>query len=151
MKTFLSLLIWSISFICNAADNTYLCITEAAGGVRFDSKQNKFVGSAFDIQNPKKILVKKENDGKWTVKDFGSDIDSVWGKCTERKIKNSLTAISCEVMFGRFGFSLTNLRFYQTYTIPALASSSDYANDEKVRKLFDSNTPEIEVGACSKI
>ena len=105
MKIFLSLLIWSISFICNAADNTYLCITEAAGGVRFDSKQNKFVGSAFDIQNPKKILVKKENDGKWTIKDFGSDIDSVWGKCTERKIKNSLNnyAVSKGIKIKDFG------------------------------------------------
>ena len=151
MKFFLCLLICSISSICNAADNTYLCISEAAGGVRFDSIQKKFIGTAFNSQTPHKIIVKKEADEKWTVKDFGKDFDSAWGKCEEFKEKNSITAISCELIFGKFGFSITNLRFYQTYTIPALADSSNYSKNNKVKEIFDGNTPGIEVGACSKI
>ena len=137
----LLLLLTLLSSIALAAES-YICESEAIGGVKFNSQQKKFEGSAFKAGN-KNVLTYNKINKIWEWKDFGEATASSI-KCTESDF-----LIECQLFGGEINFHKKNLRFYETYTAGALSSPKD-AN-EKTKVFFEKNTPLIAVGSCAII
>lgn len=132
------------------AGETYLCITEAAGGVKFNSYKKQFEGTAFDVNTTEKILVQREDNNTWKAKDFGSKFSNYFN-CKASSEKGVATYVECKSIGGTFEISLQSLRFYSIYYVPALVDTSKYSTDKNIRELFDHNTPSISVGSCSSL
>lgn len=114
----------------------YLCITEASGGVKYDSVTKKYSGTAFS--NDSKYIIKKEED-QWTFSTFGKETTIAFCKEAVYGEKPSL-GVGCDVWGGDFYFNFEGLRFYKTYD---LLRYTFYDSED--------STPMIEVGFCSKI
>ena len=117
--------------IANAQEG-YLCISEAAGGVSFEKNSQKWRGTAFKTDN-KKILINKKNN-KWMMKEFDSQFES---DCTS---PNEYGYMFCDKILGEFKFNIKNRRYISTY----IAGYIDGLNN-------NDNTPSIEIGVCSKL
>lgn len=132
------------------AGENYLCVTEASGGVKYNGLKGKYEGLGFDTTtNLEKIVVKKVENTKWRIENFGSSIDNSI-KCDTFNDSKKTISLSCDLIFGHFGINFDNLRFYITYLIPALTDPSKYSESKKIRDFLDQNTPYIAVGSCSK-
>jgi hypothetical protein len=117
--------------IANAQEG-YLCISEASGGVSFEKTQKKWQGSVFRNKNDKILIVKKNN--RWTMKGFDSTFES---DCTQ---PNDYGIMSCNKIFGEFNFNTKNRRYISTY----IAGYIDGVDN-------NDNTPHIEIGICTKL
>ncbi len=117
--------------IANAQEG-YLCVSEAAGGVSFDKNSQKWRGTVFRNDN-KKILISKKND-KWIVKEFDNSFE------TECEPPNEYGYMFCNKIFGELKFNTKNKRYISTYL-------SGYIDG----KDNNDNTPAIEIGICSKL
>jgi hypothetical protein len=129
---------------------SYLCIAEAAGGVLYNQSTDKFNGTSFSTDS--KYIVKKENNSKennsWIINDFGGDFDlTLLEGCSDSRLndrKQSWDFLSCKTTGGRMQIDITNLKFIKTYTI-------GYQGKALLEKGIYVDTPNIEVGSCSKI
>ncbi len=114
-----------------SAQDVYLCVGDAAGGVSFDGNSQKWKGAA--LRTSSKILVNKKNN-KWTMKEFDSSLEN---ECTQ---PNEYGVMSCNKIFGEFHFSTKTRRYISTY----IAGYIDGRNN-------NDNTPYVEIGVCSKL
>lgn len=133
-KTLLLLTVATISYITSsqvsASDNqTYFCVSEAAGGLMFNPTLKAWTGTNFKPQT--KWLVKIES-GFAKVKQFDDSDYISCGKLSEYGV------VSCNIFFGGFIFNNKTLRFQSTYLIGYVGGED--SND---------NTPHIEAGSCS--
>jgi len=141
MKKFLLLLqlFSSMSF----AAESYICETEAAGGVKFNFQQKKYEGMAFK-EGGKSLLTFNKAIKIWEWKDFGDKNPKSYGGCKEAD-----GFIECKIIGGEMQFSINTLRFYETYILPATMSTKNI--DKDAHKLLEGNTPSIKVGSCAVI
>lgn len=114
------------------AQEGYLCVSEAAGGVSYDSSTKKWRGTVFRNDEEKFLIIKKEN--KWAMKEFGKSFES---ECTQ---PNEFGVMSCNKILGDFNFSTKTRRYLSTY----IAGYIDGSNNNE-------NTPNIQIGICSKL
>ena len=81
-----------LAFSGSAFAETYLCIAEAGAGVSANESNTKFDAQVYDVSVFKFIL--SNSDGKWIVKDFGSE--QIWLTCESaficRTLPNSPTS-----------------------------------------------------------
>lgn len=124
----------SILFLsCSAvAQEQYLCVSHAAGGVRYDSAAKNWVSTKFKNDDSKYLVIQKNN--KWIMKIFGKNYENECGSMSEYGI------LRCEPFFGEFVFNKKTKRYLKTY-IAGFIDGSD-GND---------NTPLVEVGYCSPL
>ncbi len=113
------------------AQEIYLCVSEATGGVSFDRNSQKWQGTA--LRNNNKILINKKNN-KWTMKGFDSSLEN---ECTQ---PNEYGVMSCNKILGEFNFNIKTRRYISTYVAGYIDGSNN--ND---------NTPAVEIGVCSKL
>ena len=129
-----SILIFIAIFLSNAANaqESYLCVSEASGGVSYDSSTQKWRGAVFRNDEKKFLITKKDN--KWTMKEFGKSFET---DCTQ---PNEFGVMSCNKILGDFNFSTKTRRYLSTY----IAGYIDGSNNNE-------NTPNIQIGICSKL
>lgn len=114
------------------AQDSYLCVSEAIGGIAYDSSTRKWEGTKFKNKNEKIILVKK--NGVWKLKDFGSTFENDCGKM------NEFGTFRCDILFGEFLFNSKTKRFLKSYLV-GYVSGEDNNND----------TPAVMAGTCSPL
>lgn len=130
--------VFAIIFVALAFSNIayaqegYLCVSEAAGGVSYNSSTKKWRGTVFRIDEEKFLIIKKDN--KWTMKEFGKSFEA---ECTQ---PNEFGVMSCNKLLGDFNFSTKTRRYLSTY----IAGYIDGSNN-------NDNTPNIQIGVCSKL
>ena len=117
--------------IVNAQEG-YLCVSEAAGGVSFDQTQKKWKGTTFRNSNEKILIYKKNN--QWTMKKFASTVEN---KCTS---PNEYGFMFCDIFGGELKLSIKSGRYMSTYIVGYIDGKD---NDE--------NTPHIEIGVCTAL
>jgi hypothetical protein len=130
-KIFFTILVIFYSNTLNAQES-YLCISEAIGGVAYDSSLNKWDGTKFSNNNHK-IILKKKN-GSWKYADFGNNFEESCDKMNEYGI------FRCNMILGEFIFNSKSKRFIKTYTAGYLSGQDN--ND---------NTPYVMIGTCSPL
>jgi hypothetical protein len=138
MKKILFLILISSNVIAES----YLCIGEAAGGVIFNENTSEASGTSFKPTG--KLLFRKEGNG-WVVTHFGQQ--EPLSECENVKSysdKNNVVALECNYPGGTVRFSFDNLRFINTY-------EAGWNGPEKYGDITFNDTPNIEVGRCSKI
>jgi len=122
-----------------AIAESYLCLTEAVGGVHYNESQKIYKGQGFS--NEYKWILKK-NGAKWEVFQHGN-VYPHSTSCTERKIEDD-NKISCEIPIAHFIMFTKKLRYvyiyYGTWTGPIELNGKTY-NDSSY----------IEVGSCTGI
>ena len=116
---------------------SYLCISEAAAGVRYFPSQKKYESERFS--NDRKIIFKKEQDN-WTVSEFGkaSDPDAA---CSVQIVGGKKVGVTCGVWGGEYILNFKALRYRYFHLIGWLPPPGGGETD----------TPLIEVGKCSSI
>lgn len=128
---------------------SYLCIAEASGGVKYNESTGKWRGVEFIADS--KYVVKKENN-KWVVNRFGSDFDLTYGQGCNGSELNDADAIwdrlFCQTIGGQMQVDVKNLRYVKSYIVGY--------QDEDLLKLdlpieLSIETPLVEVGDCSEI
>lgn len=129
-----SILIFIVIIFSNVANaqEGYLCVSEAAGGVSFDKNSQKWRSTVFRNDN-KKILINKKNN-QWTMKAFDNSFET---DCTP---PNEYGYMFCNKLFGELKFNTKNRRYISTYLFGYIDGSDN--ND---------NTPAVEIGVCSKL
>ena len=139
----------------------YLCIADAAGGVRFDEASKNWVPAKFTSGDRYILSLKAgslEDNGFneismtyfITFEPHGSNYDnfmkSCWTKSNAlRKINPFMNFapggfVSCDLVNGDLKINFENLRFLSTYTSGFV---DGYDNG--------GNTPFVQIGTCSKI
>ncbi len=128
---------------------SYLCIAEASGGVKYNKSTGKWRGVEFIADS--KYVVKKENN-KWIVNEFGKDFDLTYGQGCNGSELNDADAtwdrLFCQTVGGQMQVDVKNLRYVKSYIVGY--------QDEDLLKLnlpikLSIDTPLVEVGDCSKI
>lgn len=114
------------------AQEQYLCVSHAAGGVNYDSAVRNWTPAKFKNDDAKYLIVQKNN--KWAMKTFGNNFDFDCGSMNEYNI------LRCEPFYGEFIFNKKTKRYMKTYTAGFIDGRD---NNE--------NTPLIEVGYCSPL
>lgn len=114
------------------AQDSYLCISEAMGGVAYDSSTRKWEGTKFKNSNEKIILIKK--NGVWKLKNFGSTFEKDCGKM------NEFGTFRCNILFGEFLFNSKTKRFLKSFV-------AGYVDGED----NNDNTPAVMAGTCSPL
>lgn len=134
MKKFILITIFLASSVStqSKAQESYLCISEAIGGVSYDANKKRWEGTKFTNSNEKSLLTKK--NGTWKYKDFGSSAESDCGKF------NDFGAIRCNILFGEFIFNFKTKRFTKSYLV-------GYVNGDDNNE----NTPAVMIGSCSQL
>lgn len=134
MKKYILITICLASLIStqSKAQESYLCISEAIGGVAYDDTTRKWVGTKFTNTN-EKILISKKNE-VWKFKIFNGTYEEKCGKMNEYGI------IRCDIIGGDFIFNKKTKRFIKTH-INGYISGIDN-ND---------NTPAVIIGSCSQL
>ena len=119
-----------------AMAESYLCIGEAAGGVKFDEITGKALGTSFKTTD--KYIIKKKYS-EWQVNDFGGQSTFSYQCNAEGNF------IHCDTKeLGRFIISTDRLR-YINY------SSTGWRGPMMIEGEKITTTPYIEVGSCSEI
>ena len=119
-----------------AMAESYLCIAEAAGGIKFDENTYKPLGTSFEVTQ--KYIIKKTRD-EWQVQKFGEK--SIFSLSCEARTN----FIDCKnIMGGDFIISTNKLRYFMHSV--AGWSGPYMVGDEKYN-----HTPYVEVGSCSEI
>ena len=116
---------------------SYLCIAEAAGGVRYLSSPKKYESERFVTE--RKIIFKKEQDN-WTVKEFGNTPESAQ-QCDDQIVGGKISGVVCNVFGGDYILNFKALRYRYIHLIGWLPPPDGGVTD----------TPFIEVGKCSSI
>ncbi len=130
MKHLLTLLLFISTSVMA---ESYLCISDAAGGATYDEKTKTYKSTVF--RTGLKYILKNEFD-YWTFTEFGKELNLIY-ECN-KKDKYSLI---CNMISGQFRFSFDKLRYSRTSTLGNyLSGYVDVVDD-----VF------IEIGACSKI
>ncbi len=134
MKKFYLLLIYLILNIPTiaTAQDSYLCVSEAIGGISYDAARKKWEGTKITNDNNKLIITKKNN--LWKLKEFGGSTEF---DCDEPRKTGSFR---CEIFFGEFLFNPKTKRFLQTFIFGYIDGKD---NNE--------NTPSIIIGKCSPL
>lgn len=114
------------------AQDSYLCVSEAMGGIAYDSSTRKWEGAKFTNSNEKIILVKK--NGVWKLRNFGSTFENECGKM------NEFGTFRCNILFGEFLFNSKTKRFLKSYVVGYVSGEDN--ND---------NTPAVMAGVCSPL
>ena len=132
MKHLLTLLLFISTSVMA---ESFLCISDAAGGATYDEKTKTYKSTVFKTEL--KYILKKEGD-KWTFNKFGKEPDMLIYDCKREK-----SLLTCKSgVSGQFLFAFTELRYVYTspwgyYPTTDLLGSTD--------DVF------VEIGACSKI
>lgn len=113
------------------AQENFLCVSEALGGVAYDKTKKRWEGTKFTNTNQKIIISKKNDD--WKIREFEDGFERNCGKITEHGI------LRCDVFFGEFVFNINTKRFLQSYMV-------GYINGED----NNNNTPAVTIGTCGK-
>ena len=129
------------SKISQAAES-YICETEASGGVKFNFTQNKYEGTVFRSDG-KYVLTLNKSLSLWEWKEFGDKIAKSMS-CNDKD-----NFVRCKLIGGEMGFSKSSLRFYETYTLPWAFDTRNV--DKNSREILQGNTPYIKVGICASI
>ena len=116
---------------------SYLCIAEAAGGVRYLSSPKKYESERFATE--RKIIFKKEQDN-WTVREFGNTPESAQ-QCDPAIVGGKIVGVVCNVFGGDYILNFKALRYRYIHLIGWLPPPDGGSTD----------TPLIEVGKCSSI
>ena len=119
--------------------DSYLCIGEASGGVYFDEKTFEASGMAFKPTT--KLIFRKEGSG-WIVSNFGEQ--NPLADCKNIKSGTEVAALECQYLQGTARFSFNYLRFIHIY-------EGGWTGPEKLGDVIFRDTPNVEVGKCSKI
>ncbi len=127
------IIFWLLNTPLNSiAQDSYLCVSEASGGVAYDSNQKKWIGTKFRTENEKIILIKK--DSQWKLKDFGFSFENDCGEISE------YGTLRCNIAFGEFLFNSKTRRYLKSYTV-GYVDGRDNNND----------TPAVTIGKCSPL
>ena len=132
-------LLFLILISSNVIAESFLCMGEASGGVYFDEKTFEASGMAFKPTT--KIIFKKEGSG-WIVSSFGEQ--KPFSDCEIIKSGNEVAALECSYLQGTVRFSFDYLRFIHIY-------EGGWTGPEKLGDVIFRDTPNVEVGKCSKI
>ena len=123
------------------AQEAYLCIPTAAGGVRFDEPTKRWLGAAFNtedkyiVRSPKPEEKKYSPEAKWSVFSYrASGEQYIYGHCDGDFYPNGF--LKCG---GFFEMNKVNLRFLFIDTGVAIAWGKE------------GGTPHIKIGMCSPI
>ena len=119
------------------AKDHYLCVTTAAAGFHANSSTKTWTTAIFSTDDLK-YLLKKDGEGGWIWKRFGSEDQTYCPNTSEWYAK--IGFISCKTMSGSFDLNLNTLKFVNAYTF----GYTDNATDNK-------NTPHIAIGTCSPL
>jgi hypothetical protein len=114
------------------SQDKYVCVSEAIGGVSFNTNSQKWESTKFSNNGEKFIL--SSRNGEWSIKEFGRKHEDKCGKMQENG------HLSCRIIFGDFIFNLETKRFLKTYL-------SGYVFGEDTNE----NTPAIIIGTCEKV
>jgi len=114
------------------AQEGYLCVSEAAGGVSYDKGSKTWKGTSFNIKSEKQLITKKGN--KWIIKDFGSTLEN---ECT---ISSASNIMKCDKIHSDLILNTKTLRYISSY----LWGYIDGVDN-------NNNTPHIEIGICTKL
>ena len=116
---------------------SYLCIAEAAGGVRYLSSSKIYKSERFNTES--KIIFKKEQNN-WTVKEFGDTPES-GQQCDDQIVGGKIVGLVCNVLGGDYILNFKALRYRYIHFLGWLPPPAG----------GDTDTPLIEVGKCSSI
>ena len=121
---------------------SYLCITDASGGVRFNERNDKYEGTGFK-EGRKYILKKLRNSeeyvqewANWSWNKFGEKNENI--NLTDCKYVEAIGLLKCDTSGGQLWFNYKKLRFALTEMFGFYGSDP---NDDTY----------LEVGSCSKI
>ena len=133
------LLLCSGSVMAEKEQKTYLCITEIAGGIKYDSSVKSWKEAKF--KTPEKYLI-KFNDKDYplssaTISEFGTGYPIYY---CEEEGKYKVAPLVCHSPFGHFHFNKKTLRFLESYMLGYIDGIDN--ND---------NTPLVRGGTCSPL
>jgi hypothetical protein len=116
---------------------SYLCIAEAAGGVRYLSSQKIYESKKFAKE--RKFIFKKEQDN-WTVKEFGNTPEPIQ-RCDDQIVNGKIIGVQCNVIGGDYILNFKALRYRYIHHFGWLPP----------RDGGDTDDFHVEVGKCSSI
>ena len=131
MKHLLTLLLFISTSVMA---ESYLCISDAAGGARYDEKTKTYKSTVF--MTGLKYIFKKEYN-YWTFTEIGKEPPNPIYECK----KEDKYSLICNMISGQFRFSFDKLRYSRTSTL------GNFLSDD----VSSINDVFIEIGACSKI
>jgi hypothetical protein len=114
------------------AQESYLCVSEASGGVAYEKNINKWKGTVFRTKNEKILITSKNN--KWVMRKFESTIE------VDCNAPSNYGVMRCSDIFGTLIFNMVTRRYLSSY----LAGYTDGSDN-------NDNTPNIEIGVCTKL
>jgi hypothetical protein len=127
------IIFWILNIPLNSiAQDSYLCISEASGGVAYNSNQNKWEGTKFKTENEKIILIKKNS--QWKLKEFGHSFENDCSEMSEYGI------LRCQISFGEFIFNSKTKRYLESYILGYIDGKDN-----------NKNTPSVTIGKCSPL
>lgn len=135
-----ALLSFLVALVCSSAAyaNSYLCIGDAAGGLKF--LDGAWRGTSFKSGSKFLVARSPENSKHWTVTEIGDPFPS--HRCTMNTGPDGID--SEQLVCGGLGYGMiinfSKLRFTQVYTI-------GFIEDDRSGE----NTPFVSGGLCSKI
>ena len=136
MNKYLAILL--LVFSGSAFAESYLCIAEAAGGVRSFINSNKMKGSSYDAGGAKWIVTGNNKD--WEIKLFGTDFSTYnYSECVAEYDDATLKSIQCRRHLGEEFFVFYPIGgWYTTYHV-------NFSQET------DALDKWIESGFCSKV
>jgi len=121
---------------------SYLCITDASGGVNFNERTGKYEGKGF--KSGRKYVLKKLKNSTFDGIEFGTWSWNKFGEKNEKlnlfgcKDIEILELLQCDTGGGQFYFNYGKLRF-------ALSNMLGFYQSDPNDDTY------LEVGSCSKI
>lgn len=130
-------------FSAASAQEAYICLPTASGGVRFDEATKRWLGTSFKTNNEKYIVRQPKADEK------KYSPDAKWAVFSYFKSGEQYTRSLCEGDFypngflrcGPFEMNRVNLRFLNIESMGYVTVVGSEGSD----------TPHIEIGMCSPI
>ena len=130
MKHLLTLLLFISTSVMA---ESYLCISDAAGGATYDEETKTYKSTVF-MTGLKYIFKNKDEHSTFT--EFGTELNKIYACKKEDKY-----TLTCNMIYGQFRFSFDRLRYSRTSTL------GNFLSDD----VSSINDVFIEIGACSKI
>lgn len=135
---------------------TYICVGEAAGGIRYDDKTKKWIPTHFRVDNDK-FIIKVTATGRTTYDTGFSPVETVMGYSVEYSVPGSGDTQECYLPEGVNGKIVTNGRFrcqsaltrYQ-FNLISMRYMEAYESGFIDGEDNNDNTPSITIGYCSK-
>lgn len=127
-----------------ASAESWLCIADMSSGLSYNKARGQWEHAKFNVDGSRFIIKPSQGPNlKYEVHKFGNKSSFPEAFCAEGV--NASGYLFCSTLFGQFKFNSKSLRYVKTYVAGFVEITPGGIHKE------GEDTPNIEIGRCSKI